>query len=295
MKSAITRWKVRSSYLPSCASVTKFVTVFGALSASSSASMSPFDVWRMTSIFPERSVTSVAVTLLLELAAFSAGGVSVVRAAQDIRKRVNKRRGKVRYRIPLSYVLSAPLDKLFPRSFQEHIRDAYCCIWHSKSAEACAKSRALLRILHQLLHRLRQFLLKEFLWENDSRLCHFQKMRVLLLMTMRKIREGDEDGHFSQYREFRDHSCTGATDNDIGEGIEVLQFFMQDFPLPVPCVCDLRVQFPFTCEVQDIAEEDELFQILADGSIQCGCSLAPADHEEHGTFAGKSRHSPSAI
>src|SRR3989338_796605 len=179
MKSAITRWKVRSSYLPSCASVTKFVTVFGALSASSSASMSPFDVWRMTSIFPERSVTSVAVTLLLELAAFSAGGVSVVRAAQDISKRVNKRRGKVRYRIPLSYVLSAPLDKLFPRSFQEDIGDAHCCIRHSKSAEACAKSRALLRVLHQSLHRLRQFLVKDFLREHDHCLCNFHQIGVL--------------------------------------------------------------------------------------------------------------------
>src|SRR3989344_8356001 len=168
MKSAITRWKVRSSYLPSCASVTKFVTVFGALSASSSASMSPFDVWRMTSIFPERSVTSVAVTLLLELAAFSAGGVSVVRAAQDIRKRVNKRRGKVRERMSLSYVLHVSFDKLFPCSFQEDIGDAHCCIRHGKGAEACAKSRALLRVLHQSLHRLRQFLLEKILWNDDG-------------------------------------------------------------------------------------------------------------------------------
>src|SRR3989338_6636600 len=120
-------------------------------------------------------------------------------------------------------------------------------------------------------------------------------MRILLLMTVCQVGEGNEDRCFSECGEFCNGACSRTAHDNVCERVEMFHFFVEPVALPVPRVRFLRVQFPLPREVEHIAEEDELFQILADGSIQCGCSLAPADHEEHGTFAGKSRHSPSAI
>src|SRR3989344_5869465 len=112
-------------------------------------------------------------------------------------------------------------------------------------------------------------------------------MCVLLLMTVCKIREGDEDRCFSECREFGNGTCTRTAHDNVCERVEMFHFFVEHVALPVPRVRFLRVQFPLSREVEHIAEENELFQVFAYGSIQCSCPLASPNDQEHGALAGK--------
>src|SRR3989344_2747601 len=223
----------------------KFVTVFGATSASSSRVISPSDVFRVTVCMPERRGISAADEE--ESVPAGEGGVFVT-VVQPVRRISAKESARTMERIR-----DATL-RLMSSCCNQDIRNTVCSIGIGKCAKSIAKFFPFGLVCKKFLYSRNECRVELALIDRDHGIRLAKKPGIFSLVHLKIIRQWYEDCPFSRGCELGNGAGSRAAHDKISERIDVFQFIVEHFALHVASVLLLRIHFSTTRNVDDIAE-----------------------------------------